>query len=206
MAVTKLYTIGYERVGQIDFVAALKAAKIKTLVDVREVANSRRAGVSKKSLAAALDEAGIAYIHMKLLGSPKLGRDAARRGDTKTMTRIYEAKLVEPEAQLGLAETADLAKRGRMVVMAGREARPVFPVGPFYVKDCSLHGFAMFNASPDEQRECAADINRWLAEGKLKPRVARIMPLAQAAAAHRLQEENTLHKAGTLAGKIVLKP
>ena len=114
---TKLYTIGYERVGQADFVAALKAAKIKTLVDVREVANSRRAGFAKKSLSAALDEAGIAYIHMKSLGTPKLGREAARRGDTPTMTRIYEAKLVEPEAQLGLAETADLAKRGRTCIM-----------------------------------------------------------------------------------------
>jgi uncharacterized protein (DUF488 family) len=117
MVVTKLYTIGYERVGQIDFVAALKAAKIKTLVDVREVANSRRAGFAKKSLSAALDEAGIAYIHMKSLGTPKLGREAARRGDTPTMTRIYEAKLVEPEAQLALAETADLAKRGRTCIM-----------------------------------------------------------------------------------------
>lgn len=117
MVVTRLYTIGYERVGQIDFVAALKAAKIKTLVDVREVANSRRAGFSKKSLAAALDEAGIAYIHMKPLGTPKLGREAARRGDTKTMTRIFEAKMVEPESQMALAETADLARRGRTCIM-----------------------------------------------------------------------------------------
>lgn len=114
---TRLYTIGYERVGQIDFVAALKAAKIKTLVDVREVANSRRAGFSKKSLAAALDEAGIAYIHMKPLGTPKRGREAARRGDTKTMTRIFEAKMVEPESQMALAETADLARRGRTCIM-----------------------------------------------------------------------------------------
>lgn len=114
---TKLYTIGYEKVGQADFVAELKAAKVKTLVDVREIANSRRAGFSKKSLAAALDEAGIAYVHMKSLGTPKAGREAARKGDTKTMTRIYEAKLVEPESQLGLAETADLAKRGRTCIM-----------------------------------------------------------------------------------------
>lgn len=117
MVVTKLYTIGYERVGQIDFVAALKAAKIKTLVDVREVANSRRAGFSKKSLAAALDEAGIAYMHMKSLGTPKLGREAARRGDTKMMTRIFEAKMAAPESQLALAETADLATRGRTCIM-----------------------------------------------------------------------------------------
>jgi uncharacterized protein (DUF488 family) len=117
MAAPKLYTIGYEKVGQGDFVAALKAAKVKTLVDVRDVANSRRAGFSKKSLAAALDEAGIAYIHMKALGTPKLGREAARKGDTKTMTRIFEAKMVESESQLALAETADLAKRGRTCIM-----------------------------------------------------------------------------------------
>ena len=114
---TKLYTIGYEKVGQADFVAALKAAKVKTLVDVREVANSRRAGFAKKSLAAALDEAGIAYVHMKALGTPKLGREAARKGDTKTMTRIFEAKLVEPESQMALSETAELAKNGRTCIM-----------------------------------------------------------------------------------------
>ncbi len=117
MAASKIWTIGYEKVGQGDFVAALKAAKIKTLVDVREVANSRRAGFSKKSLAAALDEAGIAYIHMKPLGTPKAGREAARKGDTKTMTRIFEAKMVEPESQMALAETAELAGKGRVCLM-----------------------------------------------------------------------------------------
>ena len=45
-----------------------------------------------------------------------------------------------------------LAPRGRMILMAGRDARPAFPVGPFYVKGCHLYGFAMFNATPDEQR------------------------------------------------------
>jgi NADPH2:quinone reductase len=99
-----------------------------------------------------------------------------------------------------------LAPRGRIVLMAGREARPEFPVGPFYVKGCSLYGFVMFAATAQQQRECADDINRWLAEGSLKARIGRVMPLAEAAAAHRLQEENTLGKAGTLAGKIVLKP
>jgi uncharacterized protein (DUF488 family) len=113
----KIWTIGYEKVGQADFVAALKAAKIKTLIDVREVANSRRAGFSKKSLAAALDEAGIAYVHMKPLGTPKAGREAARKGDNQTMRRIFEAKLVEPESQLALAETAELAGKRRACIM-----------------------------------------------------------------------------------------
>ncbi|MBS0210322.1 MAG: NADPH:quinone reductase [Planctomycetes bacterium] len=98
-----------------------------------------------------------------------------------------------------------LAPRGRMVLMAGREAKPTFPVGPFYVKDCSLHGFAMFNATPDEQRTASVDINRWMAEGKLRARIGRQFKLSEAAEAHRLQEANTLQQAGTLCGKIVLK-
>jgi NADPH2:quinone reductase len=96
--------------------------------------------------------------------------------------------------------------RGRIVVMAGRQARPPFPHGPFYVKGLSLFGFAMFNIPAAEQRPSAEDINRWLAEGKLKANIGRRMKLGEAAAAHRLQEENTLKGAGTLAGKIVLVP
>jgi NADPH2:quinone reductase len=99
-----------------------------------------------------------------------------------------------------------LAERGRVVLMAGRDARPPFPVGPFYVKGCSLHGFVMFKATAEEQRACADDINRWLAAGQLKAHIGRVLPLSQAAAAHKLQEENTLQKSGTLSGKIVLKP
>lgn len=99
-----------------------------------------------------------------------------------------------------------LADRGRMVIMAGRDARPSFPVGPFYVKGCKLVGFVMFKATPDEQRQAAEDINRWLATGKVRPLIGRRMPLSETAAAHRLQEENTIGRAGTLTGKIVLRP
>jgi NADPH2:quinone reductase len=99
-----------------------------------------------------------------------------------------------------------LARRGRMIVMAGRTALPTFPVGPFYVKDLSLFGFAMFNATPAEQRVCADDINRWLAEKKLHATIGKTFPLAETAAAHRFLEENTLHKAGTLTGKVVVVP
>lgn len=99
-----------------------------------------------------------------------------------------------------------LAMRGRMIVMAGRDAKPLFPVGPFYVKDCSLFGFAMFNATAEEQEAAARDIYKWTAEKKLKACIDRIMPLSQAAEAHRLQEESTIKKTSQLAGKIVLKP
>jgi NADPH2:quinone reductase len=99
-----------------------------------------------------------------------------------------------------------LARRGRMVIMAGRQAQPTFPVGPFYVKDCALFGFAMFNATPEEQRRCAEDINRWLAGKQLRVPIGRTFPLAETAAAHRFLEENTLGKAGTLTGKVVVLP
>lgn len=111
----------------------------------------------------------------------------------------------ETQREQDLVKTVDLmAPRGRIVVIAGRASQPVLPVGPFYVKGLSLFGFAMFNATPDEQRACAADINRWLASGQLKPPVGKTFPLAETAAAHRFLEENTLGKAGTLVGKVLV--
>jgi NADPH:quinone reductase len=116
---------------------------------------------------------------------------------------VYWETLREPNFE----RTVDLlAPRGQMILMAGREARPVFPVGPFYIKGCSLHGFAMFNATPDEQRAAADEINRWLVSGQVRANIDRILPLSETAAAHRLQEENTIGKKGTLTGKIVLRP
>jgi NADPH2:quinone reductase len=129
--------------------------------------------------------------------------DAAIKKFAPEGVNVWWETLREPDFDRAVGH---LAARGRMIVMAGREARPPFPVGPFYVKGCSLHGFAMFNASPEEQRAAAEDINRWLVEGKLKANIDRELPLSKAAEAHRLQEENTIGKAGTLAGKIALKP
>lgn len=99
-----------------------------------------------------------------------------------------------------------MSKRGRIIFMAGRTARPEFPVGPFYVKDLRLFGFAMFNASSDEQRACATAINELFGNGGWSPQIGRTFPLADAAAAHQLQEDNTLGGQGTLSGKIVMTP
>jgi NADPH2:quinone reductase len=97
-----------------------------------------------------------------------------------------------------------LALRGRMILMAGREATPAFPVGPLYVKDCSVRGFAMFNASSSEVQTAAGAINQWMAEGRLRAQIDRVLPLSEVVEAHRLQEASTLHRSGELAGKIVL--
>ncbi len=98
-----------------------------------------------------------------------------------------------------------LRRRGRMILTAGRTALPTLPLGSFYTRDCSLFGFAMFNATPQEQRVCADAINAWSVEGKLRPLIGRTTPIDQAAAAHKLLEDNTLGRAGTLHGKIVIE-
>ena len=49
-----------------------------------------------------------------------------------------------------------LRKHGRMILMAGRTAKPALPLGAFYPRNCSLFGFAMFNATPEEQRPAPA--------------------------------------------------
>ena len=96
-----------------------------------------------------------------------------------------------------------LALRGRIILMAGLEAHPVFPVGPFYTKDCSLHGFAISNATRQELLECANAINESLESGTLKARISRVMPLAETAAAHQLLEDSQRGLA-RVKGKIVL--
>lgn len=99
-----------------------------------------------------------------------------------------------------------MALGGRVIFMAGRDARPEFPVGPSYTKDVSYIGFAMFNASAEEQARCAEGIKKLHEERRWKPLVGREFSLADAARAHQLQEEETLQGKSNLTGKIVLKP
>lgn len=91
-------TVGYEGATQAEVIGRLRAAGVRLLVDVRAVAASRRAGFSKRVLAASLAEAGIGYLHLRGLGTPKPGREAARKGRIAEMRRIFEAHLATPEA------------------------------------------------------------------------------------------------------------
>jgi NADPH2:quinone reductase len=116
---------------------------------------------------------------------------------------VWWESLREPNLERAINH---LAMRGRIVIMAGRDAKPAFPIGPFYTRDARILGFAMFNAPAEEQRKAAAEINRWLARGKLRPRIDRVMKISEAAEAHKLQEASTLGKKSSLAGKIVLVP
>jgi NADPH2:quinone reductase len=99
-----------------------------------------------------------------------------------------------------------LAANGRMIVMAGRDARPTFPVGLFYSKNLSVLGFVILNSALEDLQAAALDINQWMSTEKLKAQIDRVLPLSQAAEAHRLQDESTIKKTGALTGKIILKP
>ena len=116
---------------------------------------------------------------------------------------IYWETLREPAFDQAVAM---LGEGGRMVIMAGRDARPEFPVGPFYVKGCRLFGFVMFKADAPRQAAAAADLNRWMAAGQLRAPIDRVLPLDRTAEAHALQEAATIGRSGGLAGKIVIEP
>jgi uncharacterized protein (DUF488 family) len=105
----RIFTIGYEQSRVADLIAALQQAQVERVVDIRAVAASRRPGFSKTALAGALQEAGIAYEHLRALGTPKDGRDAAKKGDRATLERVYAGQLELPEAQAAAAALLDRA-------------------------------------------------------------------------------------------------
>jgi uncharacterized protein (DUF488 family) len=104
------FTVGYEHTTLAGLIAGLEAAGVKRIIDTRDVANSRRAGFSKKLLAASLDEHGIGYIHLRALGTPKAGRIANRAGRMDEFREIYDASFHRPEAQLALLEAEELCR------------------------------------------------------------------------------------------------
>jgi uncharacterized protein (DUF488 family) len=116
-----LATIGYESAPQAKVIDTLKDAGVEVLIDVRAVAASRRAGFSKGLLSSSLKDAGIDYVHLRELGTPKEGRMAARKGKTAEMREIFEAHMAEPAAQLQLAQAIEIA-RGRKAALLCYEA------------------------------------------------------------------------------------
>lgn len=112
-----IWTIGYEQATQDAVIAALAEAGVEVLADIRYLPLSRRPGFSKSSLRSAAEEAGIAYRHMKPLGTPAEGRAAARRGDHATLARVYAGQLELPEALAAMAELRELAGDKRVALL-----------------------------------------------------------------------------------------
>ena len=106
----RIFTIGYEGTTVGEFIAALERAGVQRVIDVRALPLSRRPGFSKSPLRAALEEAGIEYVHLKALGTPAEGRAAARAGRHSDLERIYSGQLELPEAIGQSAQMLDLAR------------------------------------------------------------------------------------------------
>ena len=106
----RIFTIGYEGTTVPEFVSALKQAGVEQVIDVRALPLSRRPGFSKTPLRAALEEAGIEYVHLKALGTPSEGRTAARAGRHSDLQRIYAGQLELPEAMAQSAQMLELAR------------------------------------------------------------------------------------------------
>ena len=93
-----------------DVIATLAAARVATLLDVRDRPISRRPGFSKRQLAAAIEDAGMRYVHLAALGTPPEGRLANRRRQWQRFWGIVEEKLSRPEAELDLCQAAEIAE------------------------------------------------------------------------------------------------
>ena len=93
-----------------------------------------------------------------------------------------------------------MARRGRIVLMSGLASQATLPVGPFYTHGGSILGFTVTDATVDELATAAAEINRLLAAGSLRAKISAVLPLSQAAEAHRRLEQDKPF------GKIVLVP
>jgi uncharacterized protein (DUF488 family) len=112
-----IFTIGYEQATQAAVLAALRAAGVEVVADIRYLPLSRRPGFSKSPLRAAVEEAGMEYRHFRYVGTPPEGRAAARRGDRETLRRVYPGQLELPEAMAHMAELRQLALERRLCLL-----------------------------------------------------------------------------------------
>lgn len=112
-----LLTIGYEGCTIDGVLDVLRQARAGLLIDVRAVAASRKPGFSKRQLAAGLDAAGIRYVHLQGLGTPKPGRDAVRAGHPERMEPIFHEHMTSDRAQAELGQARVLARENRACLL-----------------------------------------------------------------------------------------
>jgi uncharacterized protein (DUF488 family) len=111
------WTIGYEGADLDDFLATLRCVGVRLVIDVRELPISRRKGFGKAVLSARLGENGIGYVHLKGLGDPKEGRDAARAGDMERFRAIFNRHMKSAAAQTDLQRAEKLVEEGGVCLL-----------------------------------------------------------------------------------------
>lgn len=120
---TRLWTIGYERLLPGPLVAELEAAGVRRIIDVRFRPQSRRPGMSKTRLGALLAEHGIAYEHRRALGTPADLRALYRAGRIAEAAAAYRAH-VETTAAFELDALAAELDGGPATALLCLEADP----------------------------------------------------------------------------------
>ncbi|RMI29198.1 NADPH:quinone reductase [Streptomyces triticirhizae] len=134
--------------------------------------------------------------HCRALGAAEVFdyRDPALTGALARAAPEGVALVVDAAGRNDLAWAVELlARRGRLVLLAGAGTRPTLPVGALYQNDLSVRGFVISNATVDELAEAAAGVNRLLALGRLSSRRATVRPLSAIVDEHRRVEDGTAH-------------
>ena len=112
----RIYSVGYEGFEVEALVQRLASAGVTVVIDVRLNPMSRRRGYSRKSLSAALDEAGIGYLHERELGNPPDNRDSFRQGDGEEGRRRMRS-ILENGSGSALQRVVDCARGDRVAVL-----------------------------------------------------------------------------------------
>lgn len=120
-----LYTIGHSTRTIQDFVGLLTAYGIQELIDVRTIPGSRRhPQFSGEALAAALEQAGITYTHLKQLGGLRHpGKDSPNTGWHNLSFRGYADYMATDDFLQGLQALTAIAEQHTTAIMCA-EAVP----------------------------------------------------------------------------------
>ncbi|WP_326822842.1 DUF488 domain-containing protein [Streptosporangium sp. NBC_01756] len=116
---TGIVGIGYEGRDLESVVKDALAYDLARLIDVRLNPISRKPGLSKRRLAAAMADNGIEYVHMPQLGNPKWNR-AGFAGSAAQLAEArdtYAAHVASPEAEAAMDEIAAWAQKGLVAVL-----------------------------------------------------------------------------------------
>ncbi|MRU14747.1 DUF488 domain-containing protein [Roseovarius sp. A21] len=153
---SELYTIGYEGASAEQLIETLCNLQIKVLVDVRELPLSRKKGLSKTSLGQALNDRGIQYLHLKKLGDPKQGRDAAKAGDYVTFEKVFLQHLNTADAQNSLSELLKIAGSQKTCILCFERCAHVCHRS-YIADEAVLSGFEVFNLVADRPQQYLKD-------------------------------------------------
>jgi uncharacterized protein (DUF488 family) len=119
----KLFTIGYEKLDQKQFIAYLSNHGVEVVADIRKLPASRKKGFSKTVLRETLSSKGIDYINYRDLGASKELRDELyKSGNYDRFFRKYKNNISDKTNHLG--EILSFINCGRKVALLCFERNP----------------------------------------------------------------------------------